>query len=192
MALVRRVISIDAPPRAGKTSLCQLLAELAQTDPQVGEVWTFNAADVSKGRPFEDAWESATGIDWFTASTTPSKDSDKKNKLKVIIIDEAQCTYDIEGTKSDRLWGLIKHLQPGLQYRLRSPQSLPESPLQPGLQTPAGQVMPALHSAAHTPYTPQFGSNTVIILAATYGSASASASGPTPVEFTTDCRLGLW
>ncbi|DBA88764.1 TPA: hypothetical protein ACH3X1_004182 [Trebouxia sp. C0004] len=80
---------IRAPPRSGKTSLCQLVTIMARASSMFQQVYYFSCAAVDNEESFQIQFCSMCGVTFIEAAQQASTDN-----RTIIVIDEAQNTYD--------------------------------------------------------------------------------------------------
>jgi len=95
------LLMMRAPPRSGKTSLCQLVAIMARASSMFQQVHYFSCAAVNNDESFQIQFRSMCGITFDEAAQQASA-----SNRTVIIIDEAQNTYDAVAC----LWGWAKRV----------------------------------------------------------------------------------
>eukprot|EP01132_Coremiostelium_polycephalum_P011619 gene11619-14227_t len=105
--LEQRIVLLRSPPFSGKTSLCLLLSDYIQRHHQYIELVQFTnlvTSNAQSKQDFDRCWilnTSKTWDEWITVQPTD-------DKIRVIIFDEAQSTYDNQFYKSS--WSIIKNL----------------------------------------------------------------------------------
>ena len=97
----KRLVMMRAPPRSGKTSLCQLVAFMAQASIMFQQVFYLSCAAVNHDISFQNLFRSMCGVTFDDAAQRASA-----SNRTVITIDEAQRTYDAAAC----LWGYAKHV----------------------------------------------------------------------------------
>ena len=95
------LVMMRAPPRSGKTSLCQLVAFMAKASNMFQQVFYLSCAAVDHDVSFQILFRSMCGVTFVDAAQKASA-----SNRTVIIIDEAQRTYDAAAC----LWGWAKHV----------------------------------------------------------------------------------
>ncbi len=95
------LVMIRAPPRSGKTSLCQLVTIMARASSMFQQVYYFSCAAVDNEESFQIQFRSMCGVTFNEAAQQASTDN-----RTIIIIDEAQNTYDAVA----QLWGYAKRI----------------------------------------------------------------------------------
>ncbi len=95
------LVMMRAPPRSGKTSLCQLVALTAKASSIFQQVFYFSCAAVNNDASFSNHFHSKCGVKFDEAAQQASACN-----RTVVIIDEAQRTYDAAAC----LWGWAKHV----------------------------------------------------------------------------------
>ena len=105
------LVMMCAPLGSGKTSLCQLVAIMAGASSMFQQVYYFTCAAVNDDKSFQTQFCSMCGVT-FTEAALQSSASNRT----VIIIDEAQDTYDA----ATYLWSWVK----GILSMPTNPQQL--------------------------------------------------------------------
>ena len=95
------LVMMRAPPRSGKTSLCQLVAIMARASSMVQQVHHFSCAAVNNEKSFQVQFHSRCGVTFDEAAQQASA-----GNRTVIIVDEAHRTYHTAAS----LWGWAKHV----------------------------------------------------------------------------------
>ncbi len=95
------LVMIRAPPRSGKTSLCQLVTIMARASSMFQQVYYFSCAAVNNDESFQIQFRSMCGVTFNEAAQQASTDN-----RTIIIIDKAQITY----TAAAHLWGYAKRI----------------------------------------------------------------------------------
>ena len=95
------LVMMRAPPRSGKTSLCQLVAFMAKASNMFQRVFYLSCVAVDDDASFQILFCSMCGVTFDDAAQQASA-----SNRTVIIIDEAQRTYDAVAC----LWGWAKHV----------------------------------------------------------------------------------
>lgn len=83
------LVMMRAPPRSGKTSLCQLVTMTARQSSMFQQAYYFSCAAVNNDESFQIQFRSMCGVTFDEAAQQASA-----GNRTVIIIDEAQNTYD--------------------------------------------------------------------------------------------------
>ena len=95
------LVMMRDPPRSGKTSLCQLVTIMARASSMFQQVFYFSCPAINTDESFQIQFCSMCGVTLDEASQQASA-----SNRTVIIIDEAQNTYDAAAC----LWGWAKHV----------------------------------------------------------------------------------
>ncbi len=95
------LVMIRAPPRSGKTSLCQLVTIMARASSMFQQVYYFSCAAVNNDESFQIQFRSMCGVTFNEAAQQAST-----GNRTIIIVDEAQNTYDAAA----HLWGYAKRV----------------------------------------------------------------------------------
>ena len=95
------LVMMRAPPRSGKTSLCQLVAIMAKRSNMFQQVFYLSCAAVNDDVSFQTQFRTMCGVTFHDAAQQASA-----SNRTVIIIDEAQKTYNAAAC----LWGWAKQV----------------------------------------------------------------------------------
>ena len=95
------LVMMRAPPRSGKTSLCQLVTMMARNSSMFQQLFYFSCPAIKTDGSFQIQFRSICDVTLSEASQQASA-----SNRTVIIIDEAQNTYDAAAC----LWGWAKHV----------------------------------------------------------------------------------
>ncbi|KAL3155862.1 hypothetical protein ABBQ32_012868 [Trebouxia sp. C0010 RCD-2024] len=95
------LVMMCAPPRSGKTSLCQLVTLKARASSMFQRVIYFSCAAVTTNESFQIQFRSKCGVPFDEAAQQASA-----SNRTVIVIDEAQRSYNSAAC----LWGWAKHV----------------------------------------------------------------------------------
>ncbi len=95
------LVMMRAPPRSGKTSLCQLVAFMAKASNMFQQVFYLSCAAVDHDVSFSNQFHRKCGVTFDEAAQQASA-----SNRTVIIIDEAQRTYDAAAC----LWNWAKDI----------------------------------------------------------------------------------
>ena len=95
------LVMMRAPPRSGKTSLCQLVAFMAKQSSMFQQVYYFTCAAVNDDTSFSNQFRRMCGVTFDEAAQQASA-----SNRTVIVIDEAQRTYEASAC----LWGWAKQI----------------------------------------------------------------------------------
>ena len=95
------LVMMRAPPRSGKTSLCQLVTIMARASSMFQQVFYFSCPAVNTDESFQIRFRSVCGVTFDEAAQQASA-----SNRTVIVIDEAQRSYDAVAC----LWGWAKHV----------------------------------------------------------------------------------
>lgn len=109
-------VMLRSPPASGKTSLCQLIIDVARKSPAFESAYYVNCAAVDSRTGFLDAWDRCnSGCPFAEASCSPTlspMDTDcgsaQARSVKLIVVDEAQRTYNQNHPGCSELWSRLK------------------------------------------------------------------------------------
>ena len=95
------VVMMRAPTRSGKTSLCQLVADMAEEDSNFQQVLYCSCAPVSHTNPFAGHFHRDTGVSFDEAAQQASA-----SNRTLVVLDGAHTTYDT----APCLWSTAKDI----------------------------------------------------------------------------------